>query len=190
MTDSRTILTESDIRRAVRRIAHEIAERNRGAEHVALVGIRTRGILLANRLRAELASSESTEVPLGELDITFYRDDLSAIGPCPEVGETVLPFSVSGRTIVVVDDVLFTGRTVRAAMDALMDYGRPARIQLAVLIDRGHRELPIQADYVGLTVATGSDETVNVWLHEEDGRESVELGPRPPMRVPPARKDQ
>ncbi len=164
------------MRRAVTRIAHEILERNKGAADLALVGIAARGDDLARRLAAEIARIEGGEVPVGVLDITFYRDDIGMRAEAPEVHETRIDFDVSGKTVVLVDDVLFTGRTIRAAMDALVDYGRPRAIQLAVLVDRGHRELPIRADYVGKNVPTRAQELVRVLLEETDGADAVELG--------------
>lgn len=158
--------------RALTRIAHEILEANKGASDIALVGIMTRGVDIANRLAERIERIEGTSVPVGSLDISFYRDDV-AIRLNPEVHTTDIPFPVEGRTIVLVDDVLYTGRTIRAAMDAIMDYGRPAAIQLAVLVDRGHRELPIRADFVGKNVPTARKEQVKVLLEEHDGRDAV-----------------
>lgn len=166
LVERRELLDEAGIARALRRIAHEIVERNHGVAEVALVGIRTGGYFLAERLARLLAEVEKAEVPLGAIDITLYRDDVFVGLPRPEVGTTELPFSLPGRTIVLVDDVLYTGRTIRAALDALMDYGRPRGVQLAVLVDRGNRELPIQADYVGLKVASTRQESVRVMLRE------------------------
>jgi pyrimidine operon attenuation protein / uracil phosphoribosyltransferase len=166
----------SEIRRAMTRIAHEILERNKGAEALALVGIAARGDDLARRLSSELFRIEEAEVPVGALDITFYRDDIGLRAEAPEVHETRIAFDVTGRTVVLVDDVLFTGRTVRAALDALVDFGRPRAVQLAVLVDRGHRELPIRADYVGKNVPTRLDEIVRVALQEVDGEDAVYLG--------------
>ena len=163
------ILSADDIRRAVTRIAHEIAERNEGVRQVVLVGIRRRGVPLAERIAATLADFEGIRVPVGTLDITLYRDDLRLRGPAPIVRSTSIPTDVSRKTVVLVDDVLYTGRTVRAALDALSDLGRPARIQLAVLVDRGHRELPIRADFVGKNVPTSGDERVETRLSEVDG---------------------
>ena len=157
-----------EIARALRRMAGEITERNRGAEEIALVGIRRGGVPLAYRLRVLLRELEGTDVPVGTVDINLYRDDAGAL-PAPMVGRTDVPFRVEDRTIVLVDDVLFTGRTTRAAIDALMDYGRPRRIQLASLIDRGHRELPIAPDYCGRTIETLPHERVNVLLDADDG---------------------
>jgi pyrimidine operon attenuation protein/uracil phosphoribosyltransferase len=163
------ILSFDDIRRAVTRIAHEIAERNEGVREVLLVGIRRRGVPLAERIAGTLADFEGVRVPVGTLDITLYRDDLRLRGPAPIVRSTSMPIDISRKTVVLVDDVLYTGRTVRAALDALNDLGRPARIQLAVLVDRGHRELPIRADFVGKNVPTSSDERVETRLSEVDG---------------------
>lgn len=170
------LLEAGDVRRAVTRIAHEILERNKGAADVALVGIAARGDDLARRLAQEIRRIEGADVPVGVLDITFYRDDIGLRAEAPEVHETRIPFDVTGWTVVLVDDVLFTGRTVRAALDALVDFGRPRSVQLAVLVDRGHRELPVRADYVGKNVPTRSDELVRVLLDEVDGIDAVELG--------------
>jgi pyrimidine operon attenuation protein / uracil phosphoribosyltransferase len=170
------ILEAGDVRRAVTRIAHEILERNKGPHDLVLVGIAARGDDLARRLAAEISRIEGTEVAVGALDITFYRDDIGLRAEAPEVHQTDIPFDVTGRTVVLVDDVLFTGRTIRAAMDALVDYGRPRAIQLAVLVDRGHRELPIRPDYVGKNVPTRADELVRVLLSETDGGDAVEVG--------------
>jgi pyrimidine operon attenuation protein/uracil phosphoribosyltransferase len=167
-----------DIRRAVTRIAPEILERNTGAAGLALVGIAARGDDLARRLASEIARIEGAKVPVGVLDITFYRDDIGMRAEAPEVHETRIGFDINGRTVVLVDDVLFTGRTIRAAMDALVDFGRPTAIQLAVLVDRGHRELPIRADYVGKNVPTRKDEDVRVMLAELDGEDAVVLEER------------
>ena len=170
------LLEAGDVRRAVTRIAHEILERNKGAGELALVGIAARGDDLARRLAGEIARIEGAQVPVGVLDITFYRDDIGLRAEAPEVHETRIDFDVTGKTVVLVDDVLFTGRTIRAAMDALVDFGRPRAIQLAVLVDRGHRELPIRADYVGKNVPTRAEELVRVLLEETDGADAVELG--------------
>jgi len=167
------IMDKAQMERAITRIAHEIVEANRGIENVRLVGIRTRGAPLARRLAAKIAGIEGKPCPVGILDITLYRDDLTTVANQPVVRMTEIPFPVDGRTIVLVDDVLFTGRTVRAAMDALIDLGRPRRIQLAVMIDRGHRELPIRADFVGKNVPTSLEETVSVRLEEVDGEDVV-----------------
>jgi pyrimidine operon attenuation protein/uracil phosphoribosyltransferase len=169
------LMEEAEVRRAVTRIAHEILERNKGAEGLALVGIAARGDDLARRLAAEIERIEGTNPPVGVLDITFYRDDIGMRAEAPEVHETRIGFDITGRTVVLVDDVLFTGRTIRSALDALVDFGRPTAIQLAVLVDRGHRELPIRADFVGKNVPTRRDEQVRVALREVDGEDAVEV---------------
>lgn len=172
----KALLMDADaMRRAFYRIAHEILEKNKGTEDLALVGIRRRGVPLAQRLAARIAQIEGIQVPVGMLDITLYRDDLSERSEWPQLQKTEIPFPVRGRRIVLVDDVLYTGRTVRAALDALLDLGRPQVIQLAVLIDRGHRELPIRADYVGKNVPTSRKEMVEVRVTEIDGEDSVAL---------------
>ena len=171
------LLDAQDVRRAVTRIAHEILERDKGAQGVVLVGIADRGDKLAERLGAEIGRIEGAEVPVGVLDITFYRDDIGMKSEAPEVHETRIPFDISGKTVVLVDDVLFTGRTIRAAMDALMDLGRPRRIQLAVLVDRGHRELPIRADFVGKNIPTQREDDVSVLVAELDGQDAVVMSP-------------
>jgi pyrimidine operon attenuation protein/uracil phosphoribosyltransferase len=175
--NEKTVLERDELRRTLVRISHEISEKNPGPEGLALVGIHTRGALLAQRLHALVGEQSGSEVPLGDIDISFYRDDVGDRGPDaqPEVRASHLDFDLSGRTVVLVDDVLFTGRTVRAAIDALFDYGRPARIQLAVLCDRGHRELPIRPDYVGKNLPTARDERVNVRLEESDGVDEVTI---------------
>lgn len=165
-------LDASDIQRALKRIAHEIAERNRGVENVVLVGIRTRGVPLAERIAANLEAIEG-KVAVGALDIALYRDDYATKTPSPL--SSLVPFDVTGKTVVLVDDVLFTGRTIRAALDALNDLGRPSAVQLAVLIDRGHRELPIRADFVGKNMPTARDETVVVHVGEVDGNDEVRI---------------
>jgi pyrimidine operon attenuation protein / uracil phosphoribosyltransferase len=169
------LLEADDIRRAVSRIAHEIVERNKGAHDLAVVGVHTRGIPLANRIAARISELEGISVPSGKLDITLYRDDLSEVGLQPLVRRTEVPFDVASRRIVMVDDVFYTGRTARAGLDALIDLGRPANIQLAVLVDRGHRELPIRADYVGKNIPTAKSEVIKVKLLETDGEDAVEL---------------
>ena len=169
------ILSADDIRRAITRVAHEVAERNEGVDTVVLVGIRRRGVPLAQRIAATLADLEGERVPVGTLDITLYRDDLGLRGPAPIVRSTSIPTDITGRTVVLVDDVLYTGRTVRAALDALADLGRPARIQLAVLVDRGHRELPIRPDYVGKNLPTARNERVNVAVEELDDVDEVTI---------------
>ena len=170
-----SIFGADDVRRALRRMAHEISERNGGASNVVILGIPTRGTPLARRMAALISEIEHTTVPVGTLDVTLYRDDYARTGP-RAIGRTDLPVALDGRTVVLVDDVLFTGRTIRAAMDAAMDNGRPAAIQLAVLVDRGHRELPIRADYVGKNLPTGSDQTVRVRVTEIDGVDEVRVG--------------
>jgi pyrimidine operon attenuation protein/uracil phosphoribosyltransferase len=170
------LLDEGDVKRAVTRIAHEILERNRGASKLVLVGIAARGDDLARRLAAEISRIEGVEIPVGTLDISFYRDDIGMRAEAPEVHETRVDFDITGARVVLVDDVLFTGRTIRAALDALVDFGRPTAIQLAVLVDRGHRELPIRADYVGKNLPTRRDEDVQVRLAEVDGEDAVLVG--------------
>jgi pyrimidine operon attenuation protein/uracil phosphoribosyltransferase len=175
MSDRKTVLDEEDMRRALTRIAHEIVESGGDPQQLALVGIHRRGAVLAARLHRLLAELYDVDVPLGDLDIAFYRDDVTLRGGTPIVHATHLEFEVDGRTIVIVDDVLFTGRTVRAAIDALFDYGRPARVQLAVLADRGHRELPIRPDYVGKNLPTARGERVYVRVLEIDAEDSVTI---------------
>ncbi len=168
------ILDSDGIRRALTRIAHEILERNKGTQDLVLIGIRTGGAFLADRLQTEIRSIEKTDVPIGIVDITLYRDDLSERGPQAKVQETDIPFDITEKKVILVDDVLYTGRTIRAALDALIDFGRPQSIQLAVLADRGHRELPIKPDYVGKNVPTSQSERVEVRL-KEDGKSEDEL---------------
>ncbi|MBK5218630.1 MAG: bifunctional pyr operon transcriptional regulator/uracil phosphoribosyltransferase PyrR [Thermoleophilia bacterium] len=178
----KVVLEHDDLRRTLRRIAHEIAEKNPSSERLAVVGIHTRGALLARRLHTVLGELTGAELPIGDLDISFYRDDVGAQSPAsqPVVHASHIDFDVSERTVVLVDDVLFTGRTVRAGIDALFDYGRPQRVQLAVLCDRGHRELPIRPDYVGKNLPTAREERVNVRLEEIDGVDEVTISePRP-----------
>ena len=167
------VMGENEIKRALVRIAHEIVEKNKGVDGLVIVGIRTRGVFLANRLAQEIFKIEKKEIPVGTLDITLYRDDLSLIARQPLVLKTEIPFDVSQKKIVLADDVLYTGRTVRAAMDAIVDLGRPQVIQLAVLIDRGHREFPIRADYIGKNLPTSRKEIVKVKLEEVDGENKV-----------------
>jgi len=171
------VMDADRMKRTLARIAHEILERNRGIEDLALVGIRARGVPLARRLAAILRDINRQEVPTGALDITLYRDDLMrhAVGAQPVVRSTEIPFSIDDKRILLVDDVLYTGRTIRAALDALLEFGRPRSIQLIVLVDRGHRELPIKADYVGKNLPTSSSESVQVHLTEIDGRDEVEI---------------
>jgi pyrimidine operon attenuation protein / uracil phosphoribosyltransferase len=171
----RRIMASEDVRRAVTRISHEIVEKHAGTEGLALVGIQRRGVPLAHRIATAIREHEGVEIPVGALDITFYRDDLSLVAQQPIVKGTDIGFDLNGRTIVLVDDVLYTGRTIRAAMDALIDYGRPQAIRLAVLVDRGHRELPIRADHVGKNVPTSREEVVKVMLEETDGEDAVEI---------------
>jgi pyrimidine operon attenuation protein/uracil phosphoribosyltransferase len=178
------IVMDADrVGRSLMRIAHEILERNRGTDNLALIGIRARGVPLAERLAANIKAAGGPEVPTGSLDITLYRDDLMRhpVGPQPIIRRTEIPFSIDGKTILLVDDVLYTGRTIRSALDALIDFGRPTAIQLVVLVDRGHRELPIRADYVGRNVPTARQQSVQVRLLEIDGRDEVEVdeGPGP-----------
>ncbi len=184
--NGRTLLTAEDIRRAVRRIAHEIVERNRGLEDVVLVGMRTRGVPLASRLAAAIEEFEDQPVPVGALDIGLYRDDIPGMDLKPQIRPTELPTDIHGKRVVLVDDVLYTGRSIRAALDALIDFGRPASIQLAVLVDRGHRELPIRADYVGKNIPTALTDDVQVLLEEADGRDEVVVTPAPSEGEGPA----
>ena len=172
------IMDSEAIRRALVRIAHEIIEKNKGVEDVVIVGIRTRGVPLAQRIAAEINAIENCEMTVGMLDITLYRDDLSTLGYSPVVHGTDINFDLSGKHVVLVDDVLYTGRTIRAALDAVIDMGRPKTIQLAVLVDRGHKELPIRADYVGKNVPTSQKETIEVVLNEIDGTDEVYIGER------------
>ena len=171
----KTIMDSYAMRRALVRIAHEIVEKNKGVQDIILVGIRTRGVPLAKRIAAEIKVIENVEIPVGSLDITLYRDDLSTLAYNPIVHGTELNFDISGKAIVLVDDVLFTGRTIRCALDALIDMGRPTSIQLAVLVDRGHKELPIRADYVGKNVPTARKEAVDVSLVEIEEVDEVNL---------------
>jgi pyrimidine operon attenuation protein / uracil phosphoribosyltransferase len=174
---AKIVLAHDDLGRTLRRIAHEIAEKNPDPSGLAIVGIHTRGAVLARRLHAFLSELTGAELPIGDLDISFYRDDVGAKAPAsqPVVHASHLDFDIDGHTIVLVDDVLFTGRTVRAAIEALFDYGRPRRVQLAVLCDRGHRELPIRPDYIGKSLPTALDERVNVRLEETDGVDEMTI---------------
>ena len=174
-----TILDASDIKRILTRITHEILEKHKGVDNLSLIGIQTRGVYLARRIQSRINEIEGIQIPTGDIDITLYRDDWTRISHHPIVQDTDISFSVNDQQIVLVDDVLFTGRTTRAAMDALMDIGRPDRIELAVLVDRGHRELPVQANYVGKFVETKRSEIVNVLLAECDGEDRVVLGQYP-----------
>jgi pyrimidine operon attenuation protein/uracil phosphoribosyltransferase len=173
MREKAKILDKEAVSRALMRIAHEILEKSKGTEGLCLVGIRNRGVYLAQRLAERIKSIENQEVPVGVLDITLYRDDLTLIAAQPVVHKTEIGFDISAKNIVLVDDVLYTGRTVRAALDALIDLGRPKSIQLAVLVDRGHRELPVRADFVGKNIPTSQSETIEVRLEESDGKDEV-----------------
>ena len=178
------IVDADGLRRIVTRIAHEIVERNKGVDDLVLVGIRRRGVPLANRIADKIKEFEGRAPAEGCLDITLYRDDLSTVASHPVVGTTEIPVDINGKVAVLIDDVLYTGRTVRAAIDEVFDYGRPARVQLAVLVDRGHRELPIRPDYVGKNIPTSQDERVNVRVEEIDGVDEVTIGPAAtPTRV-------
>ncbi len=174
MPSETVLLTSDDMRRVLTRIAHEVVERNHGAADIVLAGLQTRGVPLARRLAAAIAGIEDMDVPVGSLDINLYRDDLTS-RPQPLVRPTAFPVSISGKSVVLVDDVLFTGRSIRAAMDALTDLGRPNQVQLAVLVDRGHRELPIRADYVGKNVPTSLNEEVQVRVSEVDAEDQAVL---------------
>jgi pyrimidine operon attenuation protein/uracil phosphoribosyltransferase len=169
------LMSEQDMERALVRIAHEIVERNKGAHNLVLVGMQTRGVPLAKRLAFTIKQLENVEVPVGSLNISLYRDDLSSLYLKPIVQRTDVPTDVTGKQIVLVDDVFYTGRSIRAAMDAIMDLGRPQTIQLAVLVDRGHRELPIRADYVGKNIPTARNEEVSVYVAEVDGKNEVTI---------------
>jgi pyrimidine operon attenuation protein/uracil phosphoribosyltransferase len=173
LRDKNVIMDDMGMKRALTRIAHEIIEKNKGVQDVAVVGIRRRGGPLAQRLAERIGEIEDVVVPVGILDITLYRDDLTTLSTQPMVHRTEVDFDINGKVIILVDDVLYTGRTVRAAMDALIDLGRPRRIQLAVLVDRGHRELPIKADYIGKNVPTSAQEIVSVLVEEIDGIDKV-----------------
>ncbi|MBM3166736.1 MAG: bifunctional pyr operon transcriptional regulator/uracil phosphoribosyltransferase PyrR [Chloroflexi bacterium] len=169
------LMSDQDMERALVRIAHEILERNKGAQNLVLVGMQTRGVPLASRLARTIKQLEGIAVPVGSLDISLYRDDLSALELKPVVQRTEVPTDVTAKHIILVDDVFYTGRSIRAAMDAIMDLGRPQTIQLAVLVDRGHRELPIRADYVGKNIPTATDEEVKVYVREVDGEDRVTI---------------
>ena len=180
-------MTAEEIRRAATRISHEIVEKQAGTDGLVLIGIQRRGVPLARRIAAAILEHEGVEIPVGALDITFYRDDLSMVAQQPVVKGTDLPFDLNGSTVVLVDDVLYTGRTIRAAMDALVDFGRPQAIRLAVLVDRGHRELPIRADHVGKNVPTSREEVVRVHLEEIDDADGVDIERSAPAAVGTAR---
>lgn len=175
LVDKTVLMDTQAIKRALTRISHEIIEKNQGIKNVVLVGIRTRGVPLSERIANEIEKIEGTKVPVGVLDITLYRDDLSTLAYQPVVHSTQMPVDITDKTIILIDDVLYTGRTIRAALDALIDMGRPKVIQLAVLVDRGHRELPIRADYVGKNVPTSSKEVVSVQISTIDKIEQVVL---------------
>ena len=183
MRDATTIMAPDDIRRAVTRIAHEIVEHNRGTAGLVFVGMRTRGVPLAHRIARAIREFEGEEVPVGTLDVGLYRDDLTERGASVNIQPSDLP-EIAGKRVVLIDDVLYTGRTVRAALDALIDYGRPGRIQFAVLVDRGHRELPIRADFVGKNIPTSRTDDVQVRLEETDGEEYVRVAAQEEAGVP------
>jgi len=168
-----SIMTADDIRRSLARITHEIIERNKNVEHLVMVGMRTRGVPLARRLSTNMGQLEGYTIPVGALDISLYRDDILPLNPQPTVQHTDIPVTIDNKSVILIDDVLFTGRSARAAMDALIDLGRPRSIQLAVLVDRGHRELPIRADYIGKNIPSSRQETVQVKLIESDGMDEV-----------------
>ena len=170
-----TVMDKDAIKRTIKRIAHEIIEQNRGLENIYLVGIRSRGVPLANRLAEYMKKIENVEIPVGILDITLYRDDLTTISKQPVIKGSQIEFEIENTTTILVDDVLYTGRTARAAIDALLDFGRPQKMQLAVLVDRGHRELPIKADFVGKNIPTSSDEIIKVAFEETDNEDSVKI---------------
>lgn len=173
MKEKAKILDQETINRSIIRISHEILEKNKGTQNLAIIGIRSRGVHLAKRIAENIKKIESNSVPVGILDITLYRDDLTLISSSPVVHKTEIDFDISDKNIVLVDDVLYSGRTIRAALDALADLGRPKTIQLAVLVDRGHRELPIRPDYIGKNIPTSKNETVEVRLSESDGKDEV-----------------
>lgn len=167
------VVDEVTMKRALTRITYEIIERNKGVQDIVLIGIKTRGIFIAQRIADRLKQLEQIEVPVGELDITLYRDDVKTTDAEPELHSSNIPFSIEGKEVILVDDVLFTGRTIRAALDAVMDFGRPNKISLAVLVDRGHRELPIRADYVGKNIPTALTEEIIVEMEENDGQDRI-----------------
>ncbi len=170
------IMNASEMNRAIKRMAHEIVEANKGVDDLVILGVQRRGVPIAKSLGTAIKTIEGSEVPQGALDITFYRDDLSTLGPAPQVSSTEMPFDVTGKIVILVDDVLYTGRTVRAALDVIMDWGRPEAIRLAVLVDRGHRELPIRPDFVGKNVPTSQKEIIKVKVMEFDEKEEVIVG--------------
>ena len=175
MTNKKIILNAQDFKRILTRISHQILEQHKGTENLALVGIQTRGDFLAKRLADEILGIENVSLPVGSMDINMYRDDWTKISYQPTVRPSKIPFSVDDKEIILVDDVLYTGRTIRAAMEALMDFGRPSRIELAILTDRGHRELPIQADFRGISIDTDPEDMINVHVREHDGEDCVYL---------------
>jgi pyrimidine operon attenuation protein/uracil phosphoribosyltransferase len=169
------VMGSADMKRTLKRMAYEILDRNGGPDNLALVGLQTRGVHIARRLASDIESIEKTSVPVGILDVTMYRDDFRTALKQPSVQVTEIPFDVDGSTLILVDDVFFTGRTMRGALDAIMDFGRPGRVRIAVLIDRGHRELPLVADFVGKKIRTAADEEIRVRMMEEDGKDEVTL---------------
>ena len=173
--EEQQVMDAAGLSRTIKRITYEILDRNHGAEDLALIGLQTRGVHLADRIAGVIKSIEQVTVPVGVLDVTMYRDDYRTAMKQPKVQVTSIPFAVDGSTVVLIDDVFFTGRTVRSALDALMDFGRPARVRLAVLVDRGHRELPLKADFIGKNIHTAQDEEVRVRMVEEDGIDEVTL---------------
>ncbi len=173
MKNKKIILNDQDFKRIITRISHEILEKHRGTQNLALVGIQTRGDSLAKRVAEQIQKIENVKIPVGSMDINMYRDDWTKISHQPIVRPSNIPFNVDDMDIILVDDVLFTGRTIRAAMDALMDFGRPARMELAILVDRGHRELPIQADYKGISLDTAHNDMINVLVREHDKKDMV-----------------
>lgn len=175
LTEKAFVMSSEDMDRVLRRIAIEIIERNKGLDNIVILGIQRRGVHLAKRLKDLFIEMENRKVPAGELDITLYRDDITMMSDQPVVHSTSIPVDIAGQKLVLVDDVVFTGRTVRAALDALMDLGRPANVQLAVLVDRGHRELPIHPDYIGRTIPTSKDEIIQVMVTELDGQDQVRI---------------
>jgi len=175
-TEKAVIMNADEMSRAIKRMAHEIVEAHNGIQDLVLLGIQRRGVPLASQLGEAIKQVEGSTVPEGALDITFYRDDLSKLGPVPQVASTEMPFDVTGKTVILVDDVLYTGRTVRAALDVIMDWGRPEAIRLAVLVDRGHRELPIRPDFVGKNVPTSSREIIKVKVEGFDDKQEVVVG--------------
>ena len=175
-TEKAVIMNGDDVSRALKRMAHEVLEANSGTGDLVILGIQRRGVPLASLLREAIKAVEGDELPMGAIDITFYRDDLSKLGPSPTVATTEMPFDVTDKLVILVDDVLYTGRTVRAALDVIIDWGRPRAIQLAVLVDRGHRELPIRPDYVGKNVPTSQREVIKVKVKEFDDRAEVVVG--------------